>query len=79
MGQVASFGCDAILCPPRTANFLGRQSDGSDPCVPCTSNTNFYGQITCDGIPLEAASGSLLTQGAIVLISSVLIGIFLIP
>jgi hypothetical protein len=79
MGQVAFFGCDAILCPPRTANFHGRQSDESDPCLTCESNTNLYGQITCDGIPLEASSSPPLTQGAIVLISSFLIGVFVIP
>ncbi len=79
MGQVALFGCDAILCPPRTANFHGRQSSESEPCLTCASNANLYGQITCDGIPLEASSSSPLIQGAILtLVLSVLVEILLI-
>lgn len=78
MGQVALFGCDAILCPPRTANFHGRQSSDSEPCLECESNTNLFGQITCEGIPVEASSSTSPTNGAIAtLISSVLFGMLL--
>ena len=34
---VASFGCDAILCPAQYSNMLGRQSLSSVPCVACPS------------------------------------------
>lgn len=53
---VGLFGCDALLCPPRTANYHGRMSADSEKCLKCDSNTDLYGQITCNGAPVEASS-----------------------
>ena len=76
---VKMFGCDAIMCPPGTANFHGRQSSGNEPCLKCDSNTDLYGQITCNGLPLEASSSSRIVQGVVVtLISSFIFGVALL-
>jgi hypothetical protein len=66
MREVEMFGCDAIMCPPRTANFHGRQSAANIPCLKCESNADLFGQITCNGIALEASSSSRLATGLIV-------------
>jgi hypothetical protein len=44
-GEVATNGCDAILCPASTWNPKGRSS-GTEPCEPCTGNV-YYGDTTC--------------------------------
>jgi len=75
---VEMFGCNAIMCPPGTANYRGRQSGENNPCLKCASNTDLYGQITCDGYPLEASSSARLVQGvAGTVISSLLFGVLL--
>ena len=75
---VEMFGCNAIMCPPGTANYRGRQSGENNPCLKCASNTDLYGQITCDGYPLEASSSARLVQGVVgTVISSLLFGVLL--
>jgi len=51
-GQVELYGCDAILCPPGTANSVGRQDAAEDKCVQCSGpytgeDRNFLGQYVC--------------------------------
>lgn len=48
----ATFGCNAILCPPGTYNKNGKESQSSI-CLPCETN-EFYGATSC---------GSLATDG----------------
>ena len=63
---IEMFGCDAIMCPPGTANYHGRQSGENNPCMKCASNKDLYGQITCDGTILQASSSSTrLLQGVV--------------
>jgi len=78
--EVELFGCDAIMCPPGTANYRGRKSGESNPCMKCESNILHYGQITCNGMPLEATSSSpRLVRGAVVtMLSSLLVGVILV-
>jgi Leucine-rich repeat (LRR) protein len=46
-GDVERFGCDAILCPPRSyAPARGRASSDSGDCVACSS-ANFFGHSIC--------------------------------
>jgi hypothetical protein len=60
-GDVGRYGCDALLCPPRTSSPTGRRSSG-DECRPCphykrseagedgTSDSQSYlGQRACPG------------------------------
>lgn len=76
--EVELFGCNGIMCPPGTANYRGRQTSETNTCLKCESNADLYGQITCDGVPLMASSSSRL-QGVVgILISSLLVGVFLI-
>eukprot|EP00592_Proboscia_alata_P019869 CAMPEP_0194413768 /NCGR_PEP_ID=MMETSP0176-20130528/12348_1 /TAXON_ID=216777 /ORGANISM="Proboscia alata, Strain PI-D3" /LENGTH=1525 /DNA_ID=CAMNT_0039217333 /DNA_START=40 /DNA_END=4617 /DNA_ORIENTATION=- len=46
--RVGTFGCDAILCPPLTYQITGRQEDAAQACINCESNTDYYGQTTCE-------------------------------
>eukprot|EP00562_Extubocellulus_spinifer_P013816 CAMPEP_0178558590 /NCGR_PEP_ID=MMETSP0697-20121206/10490_1 /TAXON_ID=265572 /ORGANISM="Extubocellulus spinifer, Strain CCMP396" /LENGTH=2669 /DNA_ID=CAMNT_0020191701 /DNA_START=259 /DNA_END=8268 /DNA_ORIENTATION=- len=48
-GEVASNGCDAIMCPPGTYNEYGRQANDQTPCETCpyTYTAEFYGSIEC--------------------------------
>ena len=57
MRDVTFYGCDGIMCPPGTASYHGRQSDQGSPCKRCSSNTDLYGQISCDGVALGHSSG----------------------
>ena len=70
--DVAAFGCNGLLCPPGTANYLGRQNKKDNPCLTCASNTKYYGQITCDGLPLEASPSSRVLLAAPVKLISAL-------
>jgi len=72
--DVELFGCDAILCPPGTANYHGRQSSERTLCEKCKSNTNLYGQVSCNGVRL-ASSGSYVRQGAKIKYFSLLVAI----
>lgn len=65
MREVEMFGCDAIMCPPGTANFHGRKSAANIPCMKCESNKDLYGQISCNGVPMEASSSLRLLLGPI--------------
>lgn len=65
MQTVGMFGCDALMCPPRTANYHGRKSADSEQCLKCESNTDLFGQILCNGSPVEASSSLLLVIGPI--------------
>ncbi len=79
MGGVAMFGCNALMCPPGTANYHGRQSSQMNKCMKCESNTDLYGQTTCNGMPLLASSGSRIVHGAIATIVSLfLVGVLMI-
>eukprot|EP00581_Thalassiosira_minuscula_P017724 CAMPEP_0183720730 /NCGR_PEP_ID=MMETSP0737-20130205/13260_1 /TAXON_ID=385413 /ORGANISM="Thalassiosira miniscula, Strain CCMP1093" /LENGTH=1706 /DNA_ID=CAMNT_0025950645 /DNA_START=265 /DNA_END=5385 /DNA_ORIENTATION=- len=52
-GDILSFGCDGLMCPPKTSNTKGRQSSDGGPCLRCEAAT-FYGTTEC-------ASDALLT------------------
>ena len=54
--KVQMFGCDAILCPPRTYNELGRQTADDSICVPCEWAL-FYGTTEC--VQGSAGSGTV--------------------
>jgi len=71
--DVKFWECDAIMCPPGTANHHGRQSSQAASCMKCASNTKYYGQTTCDGMFLEASSSSRLLQGGVVMLISSLL------
>jgi Leucine-rich repeat (LRR) protein len=53
-GDVGRAGCDAILCPPATANRIGRVASGTESCSPCGGkhSGDFYGSTTC-GLPVD--------------------------
>lgn len=53
----ATFGCNAILCPPGTWNTNGRETQGSV-CQPCNDN-EFYGATECGGSTSDAAPTTL--------------------
>ena len=72
------FGCDAIMCPPKTANYRGRQSGETNPCMKCESNLDRYGQVVCDGVPLVASSSSRLALGTLAVLVSSLVGVLLV-
>jgi hypothetical protein len=56
-GEVGEFGCDAILCPPRTFALFGRQISADHPCQPCAQAGNrFFGGTNCDA-PLTVRTG----------------------
>lgn len=77
--DVGMFGCNGLLCPPGTANYHGRQSSEGNPCLTCASNKQYYGQITCDGLPLGASPSSRVLLGAAVkLISAVVVGYWIV-
>ena len=47
-GGVATFGCAAILCPPKTYGpGTGRQEDPGQPCAPCAGN-EYWGGTRCN-------------------------------
>ena len=53
-GGVASYGCDAILCPPGTYNHGGRRQYNDDSCIPCSNKqqsneqlAGYLGQSSC--------------------------------
>jgi hypothetical protein len=71
--DVALFGCKGLLCPPGTANYNGRQNSESNPCLTCASNQKYYGQITCDGLPIGASPSSRLSIGSAAKILSALV------
>lgn len=54
--DVELFGCDAIMCPPGTANYHGRQSSEHAQCERCSSNVDLFGQVSCDGVRLASPS-----------------------
>jgi Leucine-rich repeat (LRR) protein len=71
--DVALFGCKGLLCPPGTANYNGRQNSQGNPCSTCKSNTKYYGQITCDGLPLGVSPSSRSSISAAVKVLSALV------
>jgi len=53
-GDVAKFGCDAILCPKGTSNSAGRQSDTQSDCASCSSGGGgFFGAKSCSSQTVE--------------------------
>lgn len=50
-GAVETFGCDGFLCPPGSANPLGRANVAVDSCSKCSKEgeARFFGSTTCDG------------------------------
>mmetsp|Transcript_33273 Transcript_33273/g.98980 ORF Transcript_33273/g.98980 Transcript_33273/m.98980 type:complete len:2132 (-) Transcript_33273:222-6617(-) len=46
-GAVADYGCDALLCHPRTYNEEGRQITPESSCRPCQS-ARYYGTTVCE-------------------------------
>lgn len=43
---IKEFGCDAILCAPKSFNAFGRAASFDSPCQPCNS-AKYYGATTC--------------------------------
>jgi len=77
--DVAQFGCKGLLCPPGTANYNGRQNSVNNPCSPCASNKDYYGQITCDGLPLGVSPSSRLSiSAAVKVISALVVGSWIV-
>ena len=70
--DIQLFGCNGLMCPPGTANYNGRQNSEDNPCLPCKSNEAYYGQITCDGLPLGVSPSSRMTISIAVKFVSVL-------
>jgi len=52
-GDVESYGCNGILCPPGTFNSFGR-ARGASVCLQCNSDNTYYGQVECN--PSSTAS-----------------------
>lgn len=49
-GEVGIFGCQAILCPPKTFSSVGRQTSIDSRCEKCQNEeglSDFFGQLTC--------------------------------
>lgn len=46
-GDVASYDCDAILCPKGTFNSIGRKSDADSKCKNCEVGGNYLGATGC--------------------------------
>ena len=64
-GDVENFGCDAILCPPGTANDNGRARPGN-PCQSCNNDNNpYYGQVSCT-VP-SSTSGATRAVGGFIM------------
>jgi len=60
-GDVADFGCNAILCPPGTATTIGRQSVATrdSPCSRCENrNIHYYGMTSCDSSSADSPGSS---------------------
>lgn len=45
-GDVTSFECAGILCPPGTYNLMGRQSSTETPCLDCAT-AEYFGSASC--------------------------------
>lgn len=70
--DVEKYGCDGILCPPGTYNYLGRQSDQATRCIKCGDPSPYYGQVTCADSSSGRSSLSLLASllgGAVVVMA----------
>ena len=77
--DVELFGCDAIMCPPGTANYHGRQSSEHTRCEKCSSNAKMYGQVSCNGVRLSSAgSNGHLSVGVKLLSLFVVAGVAMI-
>jgi len=77
--DIAQFGCKGLLCPPGTANHNGRQNSEDNPCLSCASNKEYYGQITCDGLPLGVSPSSRVSYSVTVnLISALVVGSWIV-
>lgn len=59
-GDMGDFGCDALLCPPNTANKFGRRYDEAALCHSCANDTStpYYGSFEC----LSGASAQALRE-----------------
>jgi hypothetical protein len=73
--DVELFGCDAIMCPPGTANYHGRQSSEHTLCEKCSSNTDLYGQVTCDGVRLASPGFGRYLGLGVKLVSLIVAGV----
>lgn len=76
--DVTFFGCDGIMCPPGTASYHGRQSNQGSPCKRCSSNTNLFGQISCDGVTLSHSSGARRKWHQALLVGSFILGLLVL-
>ena len=50
-GLVETYGCDAIMCPPKTFSINGRQTADSVVCRGCPS-ADYYGTMECDEVDI---------------------------
>lgn len=60
-GNVGSFSCDGILCPPGKYNEFGRQTGPDSICRACSheASTQFFGSKTCEDSTNAAESSEL--------------------
>lgn len=62
--NLSRFGCNAVLCPPKSFNALGRQSSTNTPCQPCNGNAPYYGSTTCFN-PVSVGSSQTSTNDTV--------------
>jgi hypothetical protein len=62
-GQVGTYGCNALACPPGQTNQMGRQCPEYPVCVPCKNAPPYFGQTDCAG-PAAASAASIAHQFA---------------
>lgn len=75
-GDVGSFGCDAILCPPGTTSFDGRHSSRSQGCMQCPDTKDYFGEVAClDALSFH--SGSKVTMVSLSIVLSLLGTLFI--
>ena len=54
LGDVGTYGCDAILCPKGTSNSAGRQGDSGSECIGCSNGGGeFFGAKSCSSQTVE--------------------------
>jgi hypothetical protein len=71
-GDVERFGCDGILCPPRSYAPKGRASSESGDCLACDS-ASFFGHSLCVSSDVLPTAPTWLGTAALMTLSTVLI------
>jgi Leucine-rich repeat (LRR) protein len=91
-GDVGRYGCDALLCPPRSRSEVGRRSP-TDECRPCPAQASnadvdssagdaprdslsYMGQVSCPGITDASSAPSFRSTVSGVAAAALIWGIF---